>query len=52
VNSLPEDYTGKLNILLNDRNPLIVARNVLMLSILGLLPDIVGTFDPLKEEID
>lgn len=39
VNSLPEDYTGKLNILLNDRNPMIAARNYLILAILGVLTD-------------
>uniref|UniRef100_A0A0W0FAF2 DUF4470 domain-containing protein n=1 Tax=Moniliophthora roreri TaxID=221103 RepID=A0A0W0FAF2_MONRR len=39
VNLLPDGYNGKLNILLNDRNPLVVARNVLILSALSIIDD-------------
>lgn len=31
VNGLPIDYAGKCNIILNDKNPIIVARNMLIL---------------------
>ncbi|ESK91309.1 hypothetical protein Moror_2823 [Moniliophthora roreri MCA 2997] len=40
VNALPDDYNGKLAIVLNDRNPLVVARNVLILSAIGLMEDV------------
>ncbi|TCD64784.1 hypothetical protein EIP91_003644 [Steccherinum ochraceum] len=35
VNSLPETYTGHLTILLNDRDPVVTVRNLLILLILG-----------------
>ncbi|KAF9543453.1 hypothetical protein CPC08DRAFT_823704 [Agrocybe pediades] len=35
VNELPEDYSGKLTIVLNDREPIITLRNVLLLMVLG-----------------
>jgi len=38
-NDLPSDYSGHLNILVNDFNPVIFCRNVLLLLILGSLPD-------------
>lgn len=41
VNELPEDYTGSLNVLLNDRNPWICCRNLLILLILGGMSDVV-----------
>ncbi|KIY66372.1 hypothetical protein CYLTODRAFT_491503, partial [Cylindrobasidium torrendii FP15055 ss-10] len=40
VNSLPEDYTGRLTLLLNDHNPGVVARNILILAILGIVEDL------------
>ena len=39
VNELPSNYSGKLTILLNDREPTIVLRNMLLLMILGTIPD-------------
>ncbi|KAK7040336.1 hypothetical protein VNI00_009804 [Paramarasmius palmivorus] len=39
INSLPQDYASKLTILLNDRNPFVVARNALLLSILSFVDD-------------
>lgn len=42
VNGLPKDYTGHLAIRINDREPYIVMRNVLILSVLGLVPGNVG----------
>jgi hypothetical protein len=35
VNELPVDYSGHITILLNDREPMIVLRNMLLLSLLG-----------------
>ncbi|KAI0067092.1 hypothetical protein BV25DRAFT_1868112 [Artomyces pyxidatus] len=39
VNELPSDYTGELTILLNDRQPFVVLRNVLLLLVLGKVAD-------------
>jgi hypothetical protein len=39
INELPSDYSGHLTILLNDREPLIVIRNILLLIILGTIED-------------
>jgi len=39
VNGLPADYSGELNILLNDREPIIVLRNIVLLQLLGSIPD-------------
>lgn len=38
MNQLPSDYNGKLTIVLNDRDPYVVARNLLLLILLAL-PD-------------
>lgn len=35
VNELPEDYAGELTLMLNDREPRTVIRNILLLIILG-----------------
>ncbi|EEB97670.1 hypothetical protein MPER_02969, partial [Moniliophthora perniciosa FA553] len=40
VNALPSDYTGNLSILLNDDNPLVVARNFLILTWLGIMDNV------------
>jgi hypothetical protein len=45
VNSLPLDYSGKLNILLNDRIPHIVVRNLVLLIILGQTTDLNKSVD-------
>ncbi|KAF6752082.1 hypothetical protein DFP72DRAFT_991169 [Ephemerocybe angulata] len=39
VNSLPEDYSGNLDILINDGNPFVAYRNIMLLLILGTLPE-------------
>ncbi|KAF9239784.1 hypothetical protein BU15DRAFT_46298 [Melanogaster broomeanus] len=39
VNSLGPEYTGQLNILLNDIAPPLVSRNIILLLILGTIPD-------------
>jgi len=39
INGLPPTYSGRLTILLNDINPMIVCRNILLLLILGNIPD-------------
>jgi len=39
INELPNNYSGHLTILLNDREPLIVIRNILLLIILGTIED-------------
>jgi len=36
---LPEDYTGKINVVVNDMNPVIFYRNVLVLLILSCVED-------------
>lgn len=45
INELPSDYSGKIDILLNDREPLIVLRNILLLLILGKVTDKVKAAD-------
>jgi hypothetical protein len=40
VNSLPEDYSGKLTIVHNDHNYLVTLRNILILQILGTVSDV------------
>ncbi|KAK0209659.1 hypothetical protein IW262DRAFT_1416458 [Armillaria fumosa] len=40
VNELPEDYSGSIKIVLNDHNPMVVCRNLMILSILGIISDI------------
>jgi hypothetical protein len=40
VNSLPEDYSGKLTIVLNDFSYLVTLRNILILQILGTVSDV------------
>ena len=37
--SLPENYSGHLDILMNDINPLVTARNVMLLLLLGTIVD-------------
>ena len=39
INRLPADYTGKLCIVLNDRAPHVVVRNVVLLLLLGNISD-------------
>ncbi|KZT23913.1 hypothetical protein NEOLEDRAFT_1068540 [Neolentinus lepideus HHB14362 ss-1] len=39
VNELPEDYSGQLTILINDRDPVVVMRNIFLLGILGTIED-------------
>lgn len=39
INELPVNYAGHLTILLNDRQPMIVVRNILLLFILGTISD-------------
>ena len=45
VNGLPPTYSGRLTILLNDINPVIICRNILLLLILGNIPDKVVAAD-------
>lgn len=45
VNALGPDYSGQLNIVLNDINPHIVSRNIALLLILGTIPDEVVAAD-------
>lgn len=40
INALPKDYAGRLSICLNDRSGLIVLRNIVLLGVLGRVPDI------------
>ncbi|PBK65733.1 hypothetical protein ARMSODRAFT_1022167 [Armillaria solidipes] len=40
VNELPENYTGTLKIVLNDKNCRIVCRNFVILTILGIVEDV------------
>lgn len=39
INELPHDYSGHLTIVLNDREPIIVLRNILLLITLGSTTD-------------
>ncbi|RXW14219.1 hypothetical protein EST38_g11634 [Candolleomyces aberdarensis] len=39
INSLPDDYSGKLDILINDGNGYVFCRNLVLLLILGCVPD-------------
>ncbi|KAJ2921112.1 hypothetical protein H1R20_g15980, partial [Candolleomyces eurysporus] len=39
INSLPSNFTGKLNILINDGNPYVFCRNLVLLLILACVPD-------------
>lgn len=39
VNGLPHDYEGKLTVLLNDRDPFVIMRNISLLMILGTIAD-------------
>lgn len=43
INQLPEDYTGSIEIVLNDFVPIVVCRNLMILSILGTVVDVVST---------
>ncbi|KAK0224510.1 hypothetical protein EDD85DRAFT_243310 [Armillaria nabsnona] len=40
INELPEDYSGSIKIVLNDHNPMVVCRNLMILSILGIISDV------------
>ncbi|THV03786.1 hypothetical protein K435DRAFT_962274 [Dendrothele bispora CBS 962.96] len=40
VNELPENYHGSLNLIINDYDPMVVCRNLLILAILGSIPDV------------
>ncbi|THU96978.1 hypothetical protein K435DRAFT_722257 [Dendrothele bispora CBS 962.96] len=40
VNELPENYRGSLNLIINDNDPMVVCRNLLILTILGSIPDV------------
>ncbi|KAK0488270.1 hypothetical protein EDD18DRAFT_1291619 [Armillaria luteobubalina] len=40
INKLPGDYSGTIKIVLNDLNPIVVCRNLMMLSILGIVEDV------------
>ncbi|PBK87152.1 hypothetical protein ARMGADRAFT_939469 [Armillaria gallica] len=40
INKLPRDYNGTIKIVLNDFNPIVVCRNLMILSILGIVEDI------------
>jgi hypothetical protein len=42
VNELPSDYSGELTVVLNDREPMIVLRNMLLLMILGIMTEEIG----------
>jgi hypothetical protein len=42
VNELPSDYSGELTVVLNDREPMIVLRNMLLLMILGTMAEEIG----------
>jgi Domain of unknown function (DUF4470) len=39
VNELPSDYSGEITVLLNDPEPVVVARNIMLLLILGRISD-------------
>lgn len=45
INALPSDYSGKLTILINDGTLPVVCRNILILLILGTIPDEVMAAD-------
>ncbi|KAK0188295.1 hypothetical protein F5146DRAFT_1002396 [Armillaria mellea] len=40
INELPESYSGSIRIVLNDHNPMVVCRNLMILSILGIISDV------------
>lgn len=42
VNELPSDYSGELTIVLNDREPIIVLRNMMLLMTLGAMTEEIG----------
>lgn len=39
INELPSNFSGKISILLNDREPIIVVRNIILLVILGTISE-------------
>ena len=39
ISSLPSDFSGKLHILINDMNPIVICRNLMLLLILGTISD-------------
>ncbi|KAK0501875.1 hypothetical protein EDD18DRAFT_1030563, partial [Armillaria luteobubalina] len=40
INELPKDYSGSIKIILNDHNPMVICHNLMILSILSIIPDI------------
>ncbi|PBK94164.1 hypothetical protein ARMGADRAFT_965842 [Armillaria gallica] len=40
INGLPENYSGTIKIVLNDKNPMAVCRILLILSMLGIIEDV------------
>ncbi|KAF7964996.1 hypothetical protein HWV62_1158 [Athelia sp. TMB] len=42
INELPSDYSGHISVLLNDREPMVVARNMILLGILGKFNDVIA----------
>lgn len=40
INELPSDYSGELTVLIDDRKTILLARNIILLLILGCVPDI------------
>ncbi|SJL17864.1 uncharacterized protein ARMOST_21428 [Armillaria ostoyae] len=40
INGLPENYSGTIKIVLNDKNSMAVCRNLIILSILGIIEDV------------
>ncbi|KAH7096087.1 hypothetical protein BKA62DRAFT_720618 [Auriculariales sp. MPI-PUGE-AT-0066] len=40
MNSLPLEYSGKLSIIVNDKNPMVVCQNLFLLCVLGLVDDV------------
>ncbi|PBK59038.1 hypothetical protein ARMSODRAFT_899806 [Armillaria solidipes] len=40
INRLPKNYSRKIKIVLNNKNPMVVCRNLIILSILGIMPDV------------
>ena len=45
INSLPSNYSGNLHILVNDVNPAVISRNIILLLILGTISDEVVAAD-------
>lgn len=39
INSIPRDYSGTITVVLNDRDPFVTLRNILIMRILGTVTD-------------